>query len=59
MALCQDPCKGGQGFLGAVLMVAGDEDEVLALTGAAVTFVDERSIRVEGMAGGKKTDGQD
>ena len=38
----QDPGEGGAGFLGAVFVVAGEEDDVLACAGAGVAFVDER-----------------
>ena len=58
MPLCQDPGEGGQGLLGAVLVVAGDEDEVLPLAGAALAFIDEGSIGFEQLGGGKETDGE-
>ena len=37
----QDPGKGRKGFLRLVLVIAGDEDEVLALSCATGTFVDK------------------
>ena len=58
VAFCQDPCQGGKGLFGAVLMIAGDEDEVLALAGTAVAFIDEGRIGFEQLAGGKETDGE-
>ena len=59
MALYQDPGEGGQGLLGAVLVVAGDEDEVFAFAGSAPAFVDKRSLGLEELERSEETDEQE
>ena len=41
MPLGQDFCQGGASFLGAVLVIIGNEDDVLAIADAAIAFVNE------------------
>ena len=43
MVLGQDAGEGGQSFLGAVLVIARNEDQVLAFPETLFAFVDERS----------------
>ena len=47
MVLGQNTCECRQGFLGAIFVVTGDEDEVLALAGATFALIDKGSRRVE------------
>jgi len=42
LVLGEDAGEGRAGFLGAVFVVAGEEDDVLACAGALGAFVDER-----------------
>ena len=39
-ALCEDSREGRAGFLGAVFVIAGEEDDVLADAWAGIAFID-------------------
>ena len=38
---CEDAGEGGAGFLGAVFVIAGEEDDVLAKTWSGLAFIDD------------------
>jgi hypothetical protein len=49
MMLGQDTGEGWEGLLGAVFMVACDEDEVFAFAWATFALIDKWSCSVEGL----------
>ena len=57
LMLGQDSCEGGQGFLRAILVIAREKNDVLALARASGALVDEGRLGVNG--GGKPQDGKE
>ena len=57
LMLGQDSCEGGQGFLRAILVIAREKNDVLALARASGALVDESRLGVN--RGGKPQDGKE